>query len=191
MIKRTFSKFSDEYKKLYIQRFKDLEKEFKSLGYDIFLQFGSLLGAIRNGRFIPEDNDIDFGFICKATNIDEIIVELQTLNSYFKAKNMICTGDEHYLGQAHYYADNYDFPFDGWASWFIDDRWHSCFGIKANFSKEYVLPFKKIIFEGKEFNIPQRTEDILLFYYGEWKLEKDIKAAYYEPYTFLKEVKYE
>lgn len=48
-------------KENFIQAIKELKKIFDSAGVEYWLSFGTLLGAIREGKFIGWDNDLDFG----------------------------------------------------------------------------------------------------------------------------------
>jgi SAM-dependent methyltransferase len=48
-------------------------------GYDLFLIYGSLLGAVREGGFIGHDIDLDTAFICRATDGPGAAAELRAL----------------------------------------------------------------------------------------------------------------
>ena len=46
----------------------EIEKKMEAIGYEIFINSGTLLGVIRSGTFIPHDDDIDFGVVLHATD---------------------------------------------------------------------------------------------------------------------------
>jgi len=45
-----------------------VEKAMKQIGYDIFINSGTLLGVTRSGAFIPHDDDVDFGVLLHSTD---------------------------------------------------------------------------------------------------------------------------
>lgn len=49
------------------------------LGTDLFLLYGTLLGAVREGTFIGHDNDFDCGYVSRCTHPREAARELQQL----------------------------------------------------------------------------------------------------------------
>jgi hypothetical protein len=51
------------HRQAFLQLAKEVLAAAKGAGFQLFLSYGSLLGAARNGKFIPHDDDIDFGVI--------------------------------------------------------------------------------------------------------------------------------
>ncbi len=57
----------------------ELQKKIDSYGFTWFLDSGSLLGLIREGRFLRGDDDIDIGVIHQSGDLDAFIRELKAL----------------------------------------------------------------------------------------------------------------
>lgn len=55
-------------------------------GYDLFITYGTLLGAIREGSFLGHDNDYDASFVSSATTGPEAADELVTIAKVLIAK---------------------------------------------------------------------------------------------------------
>ena len=50
----------------------DVKNIIENLSIDYWIEGGTLLGAVRDKRFIPWDNDIDLGILCKNYNNETI-----------------------------------------------------------------------------------------------------------------------
>ncbi len=58
-------------------------------GYQVFLSSGTLLGAIREGRLIKFDDDIDLCIMLHSSKIDDVIDEWMQLKAILEANNLL------------------------------------------------------------------------------------------------------
>ena len=156
----------------------------ESIGLNIFLHAGTLLGAIRNNSFIPGDADFDFGLFRK----DFTNEMKQKLIDTFIGKNMefkgfeckafiqrVEFGDRPYVVKfwspnAHYNTDFWvfeerenDFYQRGWCGYFY-------------YPKDTLLTLDKIEFYGLNVNVPHNPEKFLENMYGKnWRTPQKMK----------------
>jgi len=69
---RRRDKLVDE--KRWVENLGDVKQILDDAGVKYWLDYGTLLGAVRDGKFIPWDNDIDLGAM--STESDKIIAKL-------------------------------------------------------------------------------------------------------------------
>jgi len=48
----------------WVETLKEIKHILDDVGVKYWLDFGTLLGAVRDGKFIPWDTDIDLGMLC-------------------------------------------------------------------------------------------------------------------------------
>ena len=53
----------DDMKEIQLELMDELDRVCREQGITYFLAYGSLLGAVRHGGFIPWDDDIDVGML--------------------------------------------------------------------------------------------------------------------------------
>lgn len=77
---RLSKKLDTEWQRNVMGLFADVRTFAKEhFGYELFLIYGSLLGAVREGGFIGHDIDLDTAFICQATDGPGAAAELRAL----------------------------------------------------------------------------------------------------------------
>jgi len=148
-----------------------------------FIENGTLLGAWRNGKFIPHDDDFDFAMLIDSE--DEIkdiydIINEKLLNSKYKARiintysSKIEIFDEAYdkyilLGTKYNGHDYHYVTVDLQFYLKVDNEYKQLYYINPlnfNFSEDILLPLTKIDLENETFNAPAQVETFLKKNYG-------------------------
>lgn len=163
-----------------MEALQQVEKALSNTNAKFFLNFGSLLGMIRDGKFMGHDNDIDFGVI-----IDENFGwdDLEAaLGAYGMKKIKQFTFCGEFTEQTYAYKDlTMDFFKHGEDE--ANSISHTCYrreGFIYNSAKEYHVKrfrfykFKGITtmtVDGVEFHIPNEAETYMASVYGEgWRV---------------------
>ncbi len=66
-----------------------IERAMKKIGYDIFINSGTLLGVIRSGAFIPHDDDVDFGVLLHASDAASAAAEWIELKNTLESNGLL------------------------------------------------------------------------------------------------------
>lgn len=66
-----------------------VEKAMKKIGYDIFINSGTLLGVTRSGAFIPHDDDVDFGVLLHSTDAASAAAEWIELKKTLESNRLL------------------------------------------------------------------------------------------------------
>jgi len=175
-----------------------IDNVFEELKIDYWLEYGTLLGAIREKGFISHDLDIDLGLY-----LNDYSEHIQVVfNKYgFKKRNKISIDNGQYgLEESYIYKDividlfyftrkdsqyySHGFKNEDGKSWSrtIQDN-------GGLIVREIYFPhgkIKKINFLGKEFPVPVNSEEHLKAFYGDNYL---IPNSSWDPYTMAKNIK--
>ena len=180
-----------------INWFYQLDKILNKVGLSHFLMDGTLLGAIRNNKFIPWDDDIDIAILWKEIfdkKINDLYNELCKITDiiYFKYHNQqafeqnICSGikvKKQYStlisadlcpftkhGNWIYHRNQYGMKLkEGQLKVARSSRKGHIYRVLA-YPYDYVIPLKQINFYDMTVNVPNNSEKILISHYGkDWK----------------------
>lgn len=142
-----------------------------------FIFFGTLLGIVRDGDIIPNDDDID---IYVDINLKKELINALTengfnvdertypnLSNYFlqlqiKRENILTYVDFYFFDQSHpnFIVDKWNFYGD------IDNHYNA-----IHVPKNLIFPLKKYIYKNNEISIPAYPEQLCGFLYGKgWKI---------------------
>lgn len=179
----------DSYSKLMY----DVCKEFVEIGYHIFLDAGTLLGAVRENKFIPYDHDIDLFYLSKENNIKDVLKEFNNkikpklLEKGFGVRKIANTTNgriREMLGQ-FYIEGNPDVYYNGlvpntwldlWIGWFDKDGDFNkviAFRKDKDFTIADFIPAKRMKLEDYSFPVPANYEKYLEKRYGkDWRIPK-------------------
>ncbi len=88
LLKYNATKYSKNFKNYNAEALESLHQAFKEVDIDYWLDFGTLLGAVRENDFIPHDLDIDIGVLGvlsneARSNIDEVLSKHGFEKKYF------------------------------------------------------------------------------------------------------------
>jgi len=145
----------------------DVQECLEAVGLTPFLVFGTLLGCIREQRFIPGDTDIDLGVL----GVSQIESARDALSRSGRLKIIRCFYSNGVLTKVRSrhrngcHIDLIAFSNDGpGVSW-------SSFNRKIILSRHYpgsIRP-RRCTFQGLTVYVPEEAEDFLSWHYGDWR----------------------
>jgi hypothetical protein len=156
----------------------------KEFNLDIYLQYGTLLGAVRENNLIDIDNDIDTCYLSKYSDIKDVYSEM--LSIYDECEKM---GVLHYRGGEKYfkncgygnlYLKGTQDRFDLWTSWIDDSNTYYFWAAGRGLSQDFLLPLSTVTLRGYEFLAPNKSKEVLEYLYTkDWTCCMNKKAYYY------------
>jgi len=147
-----------------------LAGELKLIGLEVFLNSGTLLGAIRDGNFLPHDDDIDVAVILSANNDADAGVEFSTIKALLQEKKLLDEHGEHSAGILKLRRIN-GVQVDLFPAWISrDERVYVYPHTYGTVAKNDLLDLK--IWKGlHNILIPSNPDQLLASNYGEnWKI---------------------
>jgi len=164
--KNYFHLKTEEQKNQYVFDLKALEIFFKKeLDLDIYLAYGTLLGAIREHDFIAHDTDIDLFYLSKCNNKSDVYNERAALRTTLYAYKMLKNFTT--IGLKTRYNES---VFDIWTSWIDINNQFWCIPFENLCSAEDVIPFAKEKLRTEEFFVPKNSIKILDKIYITWNV---------------------
>jgi len=167
MAKILFSQRPEDYKILLVKEMKSIESFFKKeFDLDIYLIYGTLLGAIREKDFIGHDYDVDLAYFSKANSEEKSILEFKNICDILQKNKLLLKikGNR----QLHCKSLNNNMKFDIWRSYKLTESKLYLSPIGFLIHPNYILPLNKLIFKKINFNIPNMSEKLIDLLYKDW-----------------------
>jgi SAM-dependent methyltransferase len=142
----------------------DLREE---CGLDAFLAFGCLLGAVRTGRMIGHDCDVDLSYLSRHTHPFDIIRENQRACDTMRALGWTVTrmsaGDFKIWIKP---GGGRRVGIDVFSAFYVDGEFYMVPSVTGDLARTSLLPVGEVTLEGHPFVAPAKPEDLLELTYG-------------------------
>ncbi|MGH3434846.1 MAG: class I SAM-dependent methyltransferase [Sciscionella sp.] len=144
----------------------------EELGLDIYVTGGSLLGPVRDGKLMGNDDDIDLGYLSRYSHPTDVASENYQIGRVMCAAGFQTQRLSAGHLQVHFQHEGHDDHYiDVFTSWLLEDWWYQLFCVRARVGREDLLPIRGITVNGREEPSPQVPERMLEAIYGPgWKV---------------------
>lgn len=136
-------------------------------GIDAFLVYGTLLGAVREGKLIGHDSDADLGYVSEHEHPADIMTESFRIQRLLAEAGYDIT---RYSGAAFKVdvreGDGSVRGLDVFGGFMRDGRLHLMGEIRTEFRREWIFPLATARLEGREFPVPADSDRFLAVTYG-------------------------
>lgn len=190
-----FLDYPPDYLDALVREVKALELIFRvEFGLQIYLTWGTLLGAMRAGDLIPHDFDIDVGYVSRARSKAGVLRERARIFDHFDAYGRVLSGSEpgRFMLRANLSPEGtYAHGIEVYASFVTGGRFYGYPTLPGTLSRREVRPFRDVTLRGLTFKAPRRADLFLEQAMGaDWrvpKLPKDHKVTdgWYRCFDFL------
>jgi hypothetical protein len=141
-------------------------------GIEAFLTYGTLLGAVRDGKLIGHDSDADLGYVSRHTDPADVVLESFRLQRTLQHRGYQVV---RYSGAAIKVdvieSDGAVRGLDVFGGFLRDGHLHLLGEIRTPFEREWLFPLTTATLEGREFPVPADPDRLLVATYGEsWRV---------------------
>lgn len=136
----------------------------KNEGYEVFLNSGTLLGIVREGRLIEHDDDIDLAVVIPADSEERAASAWKALRDKLEAKGLLDPDGRNQPGIFKLNPKG-STEIDLFPAWVSDGRVFVYPHTYGQLSREEVLPAKPCAITG--FDLPAEPEKMLALNYGD------------------------
>jgi SAM-dependent methyltransferase len=136
-------------------------------GIEAFLGYGTLLGAVREHRFLGHDSDADLAYVSRASTPVDVVLESFRLQRVIKSRGF---ATRRYSGAAFRVdvreADGVVRGLDVFAGFIDDGRLYLMGEVGTEFRMDWVYPLRQCRLEDRSFPVPAVPEKMLEAMYG-------------------------
>ncbi|HEX3900201.1 MAG TPA: class I SAM-dependent methyltransferase [Mycobacteriales bacterium] len=134
---------------------------------EAFLNFGALLGAIREGGMLGHDSDIDLAYVSPHTSPADVILESYEIERGLRGLGWPVTrmgGND--VKASLYLADGSRCAIDIFPSFFVEGVFYQLPNRSGPLTQDDLTPCSTVTLLGRDFPAPRRPEAMLEYLYG-------------------------
>lgn len=151
-------------------------------GVAAYLNYGALLGAVREGRMLAHDSDTDLCYLSEHTSPADIVLESYRITRAMRARGWrvlrMSGGDVKLLLPL---SDGRACHIDVFSAFHVDGTFYQLGNRSGRLPREAIVPFSTITLHGHEFPAPRDPEAMLAFLYGPHWRRPDPSFRYADP----------
>lgn len=149
----------------------DVLEALRRVGVDAFLAYGTLLGAVRDGRLIGHDSDADLGYVSVHEHPADVMLESFRIQRRLAEEGYPIT---RYSGAAFKVdvqeSDGTVRGLDVFGGFMREGHLHLMGEIRTPFQRDWVFPLGTTTLEGREYPAPANPDRLLAATYGDsWR----------------------
>lgn len=152
------------------------------VGVEAFLNYGALLGAVRDGAMIGSDSDVDLCYASSATSPVDVVRESHRIERALRRLGWACkrmSGGDIKLFLP--LSDGRTCHIDVFAAFWIEGVFYQLGNRSGSLPRSAVLPVSTVRLHGHDLPAPADPEAMLAFLYGpQWRIP-DPSFAYDDP----------
>lgn len=151
-------------------------------GVAAYLNYGALLGAVRDGRMIAHDSDTDVCYLSRQQTPADVILESYRIERVLRDRGWslmrMSGGDVKLLLPL---SDGRRCHIDVFVAFYVDGVFYQLGNRSGHLPESVVLPLGTVELHGREFPAPARPEAMLAFLYGPRWRTPDPSFRYADP----------
>ena len=142
----------------------------RETGIEAFLAYGTLLGAVREGKLLGHDSDADLGYVSRLSHPVDVIRE-----SFRVQRALIGLGFRTTRYSALAFKVDVDEGdgvirgLDVFGGFLMDGNLHLMGEIREPFEESWIFPLGTTTLEGRTFPAPANPDKVLTATYGPWR----------------------
>ena len=142
-------------------------------GLDVYLAYGCLLGAVRDGKVIGHDFDIDVAFHIPSDDMEEVLAGCRKFVRQLTgiSRRVIVETNGQIKAQKWFPEHKFCLTLDLFVSWGTGDNYYLYFAVPGAPIGESIFPLGEAEIEGVRMPAPREPEALLAATYGEdWRI---------------------